>query len=252
MKDNEVFDLDNNSKYFKELVKCEDIDLINNYLIEASRQPDKKFLSSINFLIENANKSVLKRIKLNLVFLLGEIGKNEKLNNKYLRFLVNSYFNSDRWIRNEILETFNKLSIENELTDEIGNILAYSLLEEYDPTKYSALSVIKKLEFLPDLILKNLLKILEHSSRGVVESSIIILKLHFESGQAFFNMLNTSENYNILGKNSIRSLLIAYFDSIIDLEAFRKKITDSEWPEKNKTLFYNEIDTYQKILARSV
>ncbi|MGB5912182.1 MAG: hypothetical protein WBH31_13395 [Promethearchaeia archaeon] len=244
--------MENNDKVFKELVKSEDINIINNYLIEASRQPDKNFLKHISFLIENANTYVLEKIKLNLIFLLGEIGKNEKLNNKYLRFLVNSYFNSDRWIRNEIVETFNKLSIENELTDEIVNILAYSLLEDYTPIKYNALNVIKKLTFLPDSIFKNLLKILDHSNGDIVESSMRILKFHFKNDQALYNMLNSSENYTLLEKNSIRSLLIAYFDSIINLEAFKKKITDSEWPKKYKTLFYNEIDTYQKILAKRV
>ncbi|MFX1494219.1 MAG: hypothetical protein ACFFBZ_08060, partial [Promethearchaeota archaeon] len=127
-----------------------------------------------------------------------------------------------------------------------------ALLEDYEPIKYNALNIIQKLDFLPDLILKNLLRILEHSSRELVESIIIIIKIHFESSQALFSMLNSSKNFTFLEKNSIRSLLVAYFDSIINLEAFRKKIINSEWPEKHKTLFYNEIDTYQKILARSI
>lgn len=238
--------------FFRELVKSEDVSLINNYLVEASRHPEKEDLKKINFLIKDASTSVLEKIKLNLIYFLGEFGKIQQLDAIYIQFLVSSYFNSDRWIRNEILETFNKLSKENELTDEIINILAYALLEDYDPTKYNALNVIKKLDFLPDLILKNLLKILEYSSRELVESIIIIIKFHFENSQALFSMLNSSENFTFLEKNSIRSLLVAYFDSIINLEAFRKKIIDSEWPEKHKTLIYNEIDTYQKILARSV
>ena len=237
---------------FKELVINEKTNLINDFLIEASKQPNKSLLNYFDFLIERANKLVLEKVKLNLIFLLGEIGKNKRLNNKYLQFLVNSYFNSDRWIRNEIIEAFNKLIKENELTDEIVNILAFSLLEDYAPTKHNALNVIKKLGFLPDLILKNLLKILDHSNIEVVESSMRILKFHFKNDQALFNMLNSSENYNLLAKNSIRSLLIAYFDSIKNLKNFRKKIIESEWPEKYKTLFYNEIDTYQKILAKFV
>jgi len=238
--------------FFRELIKSEDVSLINSYLIEASRHPEKEDLKKINFLIKDASTSVLEKIKLNLIYFLGEFGKIQQLDAIYIQFLVSSYYNSDRWIRNEILETFNKLSKENELTDEIINILAYALLEDYDPTKYNALNVIKKLDFLPDLILKNLLKILEYSSRELVESIIIIIKFHFENSQALFSMLNSSENFTFLEKNSIRSLLVAYFDSIINLEAFRKKIIDSEWPEKHKTLIYNEIDTYQKILARAV
>ncbi|MFX1434898.1 MAG: hypothetical protein ACFFB1_14080 [Promethearchaeota archaeon] len=239
-------------KTFKELVKNEKTNLINDFLIEASKQPNKSLLRYFDFLIERANNLVLGKVKLNLIFLLGEIGKNESLNIKYLQFLVDSYFNSDRWIRNEIIEAFKKLYKQNKLTDEIINVLAYSLLEDYWPIKNNALNVIEKLGFLPDLILKNLLNILEHSHREVVESITIILKFHYQNGDALFNMLNSSENYNLLEKNSIRSLLIAYFDSIIDLEAFRKKIIDSEWPENHKTLFYNEIDTYHKILAKKV
>jgi len=239
-------------KSFKELVINEKTNLINDFLIIASKQPNKSLLNYFDFLIVRANKLVLEKVKLNLIFLLGEIGKNEKLDAKYLQFLINSYFNSDRWIRNEIVETFNKLSKENELTDEIVNILAYSLLEDYTPTKHNALNVIKKLEFLPDLIFKNLLKILDYSNVDIVESIMRILKFHFKNDQALFNMLNSSENYNLLEKNSIRALLIAYFDSIINLETFRKKIIETEWPEKHKNLFYNEIDTYQKILAKRV
>ena len=105
--------------FLKELVKSEDTNLINNFLIEASRQPDNKDLKKINFLIKDASKSVLEKIKLNLIYFLGEFGKVQKLDTIYLQFLVTSYYNSDRWIRNEILETFNKLSKENELSDEI-------------------------------------------------------------------------------------------------------------------------------------
>ncbi|MFW9947414.1 MAG: hypothetical protein ACFFDX_11385 [Candidatus Odinarchaeota archaeon] len=244
--------MERDESFFKELIKNEDFKLINDILIEVSKRPNKNDLNKINFLITDASISVLEKIKLNLIYFLGEFGKVEKLDVKYLQFLVNSYFNSDRWIRNEIIETFNKLSKANELTDEIITILAYAILEDYTPIKNNALDAIKKLDFLPDLILKNLLKILEHSSRELVENIIKVLKFHFENSQALFSMLNSSKNFTFLEKNSIRSLLVAYFDSIINLEAFRKKIINSEWPEKHKTLFYNEIDTYQKILARSI
>lgn len=244
--------MDEIEKLFKDSVKNKNIDTINDVLIKASKQPEKRYLDYIDFLIDKASKIMLEKTKLNLIYLLGEIGKNSKLANKYLDFLHQGYFNSDRWIRNEIIQTFSKIAEKNKFTPNIIKIFAYALVEDYLPTKLNALNAVKKLDSLSDLIIENLLKILDNSNQKIVDLTIDILKIHIKNPQMLFNILDSTEKYKLLGKNSIRVILISFFDSIIKLETFRKRIIESEWLEKYKIMFCNEIDIYQKILEKRI
>ncbi len=65
-----------------------------------------------------------------------------------------------------------------------------------------------------------------------------------------FDSLDYSDNYLILKPKAIRALLILYFQTLIDLESFKKKILTSKWEDNNKEKYLKEIDTYEKILMR--
>lgn len=223
-------------------------DALNDVLIEVSKKPDKKDLIFFDNLIENIQNSLLEKVKINLIYLLGEIGKNNFLEKKYINYLIKSYFNSDRWERNEIIQSLAKIININEVSSEIFDIIAYAILEEYIPTKINALKLLKKLNPIPNIILKNLIKVIDFSNLEVVEYSIQILKEHIKNDLALFSMLNTDENYALLTKNSVRTLLIEYFNSVIDLTNFKEKILESNWKENYKTLFVKEIESYQRIL----
>ena len=230
------------------LVKNENIDEINDLLIEAGKKADREFLVCIDYLIEKANKSILEKTKLNVVYFLGEIGKANVLENKYLVYLIKTYYDSDRWVRNEVIQSLSKLINDLRVSSDIFHILAYAVIEDYTPIKINTLKLLNKIKQLPDFILKNLLKVIDNNNLEVVEDSIRIFKDNIKNDLALFEFLNISENYKLLSKNTIRRLLIEYFDSLIKVDTFRKKIDETDWQVKYKKLFLNEIDTYQSIL----
>jgi hypothetical protein len=231
-----------------ESVKIENTDLINELLIDAGKKADKEFLIYVDYLIENASKSVLDKVKINIVYLLGEIGRANILENKYLGFLIKIYYNSDRWVRDEFIQALGKLVDNHKFSNEIFHILAYALIEDYIPIKVNTLKLLNKMGNLPDFILKNLLKTIDNSNPEVVEYSIQILKKHITNDSSLFDIFNSSGNYKILTKNATRVLLVEYFDSLAKLENFRIRIEKADWHEKHKSLLFKEIDSYQRIL----
>lgn len=233
---------------FMESVKIENTDLINELLIDAGKKADKDYLVYVDYLIEKASVSVIDKVSINIVYLLGEIGRANILEIKYLDFLIQIYYNSDRWVRDEFIQTLNKLFNHHKFTNEIFHILAYALLEDYIPLKINTLKLLNKIGNLPDYILKNLLKTIDNSNLEVVDYSIQILKKHIKNDSALFHIFDSSENYKILTKNSIRVLLVEYFDSLPKLENFRERIEKANWNEKYKSLLFKEINSYQRIL----
>ncbi|MFW9773153.1 MAG: hypothetical protein ACFFEO_13445, partial [Candidatus Thorarchaeota archaeon] len=198
--------------FFLESIKNEDFDSINNLLIEASRRAKREDLIYFDYLIENAKGSLLEKVKLNLIYLIGEIGENNILESKYIEYLIKSYFDSDRWIRNEIIQSLGKIVDKHEVSSEIYTILAYAVLEDYIPTKMNALKLLRRLKHVPNIIIKNIIKVIDVSNLEIVEYSIRVLKNHIKDEIALFNILNTNRNYTLLTKNSFRTLLIEYFD----------------------------------------
>ncbi|MFW9829518.1 MAG: hypothetical protein ACFFEY_18235, partial [Candidatus Thorarchaeota archaeon] len=197
---------------FLESIKNEDFNSINDLLIEASRKAKKEDLIYFDYLIEKAKGSLLEKVKLNLIYLIGEIGENNILESKYLEYLIKSYFDSDRWIRNEIIQSLGKIVDKNEVSSEIYTILAYAVLEDYIPTKMNALKLLRRLKHVPNIIIKNIIKVIDVNNLEIVEYSIRVLKNHIKDEIALFNILNTNRNYTLLTKNSFRTLLIEYFD----------------------------------------
>ncbi|MFX0149060.1 MAG: hypothetical protein ACFE8E_15105, partial [Candidatus Hodarchaeota archaeon] len=65
---------------------------------------------------------------------------------------------------------------------------------------------------------------------------------------ALYHIFDISENYKLLTKNSVRVLLVEYFESLPKLENFRERIEKANWNEKYKSLLFKEIDSYQRIL----
>ncbi|MFW9783960.1 MAG: hypothetical protein ACFFFB_16865 [Candidatus Heimdallarchaeota archaeon] len=234
--------------FFLESIKNEDFDSINNLLIEASRRAKREDLIYFDYLIENAKGSLLEKVKLNLIYLIGEIGENNILESKYLEYLIKSYFDSDRWIRNEIIQSLGKIVDKNEVSSEIYTILAYAVLEDYIPTKMNALKLLRRLKHVPNIIIKNIIKVIDVNNLEIVEYSIRVLKNHIKDEIALFNILNTNRNYTLLTKNSFRTLLIEYFDFITSLETFKEKILKADWIDEYQNLFVKEIESFQRIL----
>ena len=223
---------------------------INDILIELSKNPNEKTLVIIDYFLDSLNATILNKIKLNLIFLLGAIGSVTVLNRKYLNFLVESYFSSDRWVRNEIIQSFLVILQNHEYNNEIYQIIEQALNEDYAPIKKSALNVLMILKELPESVLLTLLRILDTNNDEILEMGLKILKRGVQTWDELFELLNNSKGYTILNKFIVRVLILEYFDSISELEAFIEKINSSNWEEEYKILCKTEINSFQRILKK--
>ncbi len=224
---------------------------INDILIKLSKNPNEKTLVIVDYFLDSLNATILNKIKLNLIFLLGAVGSVTVLNRKYLNFLVESYFNSDRWVRNEIIQSFLVILQNHEYNNEIYQIIEHALNEDYAPIKKSALNVLMILKELPEKVLLTLLRVLNTNNEEIVEMGLKILKRGVQTGDELFELLNISKGYTILNKSIVRVLILEYFDSISELELFIEKINSSKWEEEYKILCNTEINSFQRILKRN-
>ena len=235
------------------LLKIQDItnpQEINDILIKLSKNPNEKTLVIVDYFLDSLNATILNKIKLNLIFLLGAIGSLTVLNRKYLNFLVESYFNSDRWVRNEIIQSFLVILQNHEYNNEIYQIIEHALNEDYVPIKKSALSVLMILKELPEKVILTLLRILDTNNDDILEMGLKILKRDVQTWDELFELLNISKGYTILNKFIVRVLILEYFDSISELESFIEKINSSKWEEEYKILCKTEINSFQRILKK--
>ena len=69
---------------FDEIKKSNNPDLINDFLIVLSENPSKEHLGYLNHFIESTDAQILNKIKLNLMYLLGEIGNLTPLQDDFL------------------------------------------------------------------------------------------------------------------------------------------------------------------------
>jgi predicted Rossmann-fold nucleotide-binding protein len=225
---------------------------INDILIELSKNPSEKSLVIVDYFLDSLNSIILNKIKLNLIFLIGVIGSKTVLNRKYLNFLVESYFNSDRWVRNEIIQSFLVILQNHEYNNEIYQIIEHALNEDYAPIKKSALSILMILKELPEKVVLTLLRILDTNNDEILEMGLMILKRSVQTWDELFELLNISKGYTILNKFIVRVLILEYFDSISELESFIEKINSSKWEEEYKILCKTEIKSFQRILKKKV
>ena len=223
---------------------------INDILIELSKKPNEKTLVIVDYFLDLLNATILNKIKLNLIFLIGAIGRVTVLNRKYLNFLIESYFNSDRWVRNEIIQSFLVILHNHEYNNEIYQIIGHALNEDYAPIKKSALSVLMILKELPEKVVLTLLRVLDTNNEEIVEIGLKILKKGVQTGDDLFELLNVSKGYTILNKSIVRVLILEYFDSISELESFTEKIFSSKWEEEYKIICNTEINSFQRILKK--
>ncbi len=235
-------------KSFETIKKTRKPEEINNFLIKLSKNPIEEYLIFLDFFIKNLETQIFDKIKLNLIFLLGEIGKSTPLQQDYLEFISYSYYVSDRWIRNEIIQTINKISTQSELSEKIIKLIGYAINDEYTPIRNNALKILLKLEVLPNV--KNIFQILNSKDSELVENGLEILTKFIPNSARLFDSLNSSNNYKILKIKAIRTVLLICFNSLIYLESLRDLILKSSWEKNYKEIYLKEIDTYERILLK--
>ena len=107
--------MENLEKEFKKIKDSDNSDEINDFLIKIGKDPQLAFISFLNHFIEHPKKVFYENIKMNLIYDLGQIGRIIDLEDSYIDYLINEYYKSDRWIRNEIILVFNKISEKKSL-----------------------------------------------------------------------------------------------------------------------------------------
>ena len=96
--------------HYKEAKESNDPEIINSFLIELGKDPNKGDLRYLDFFINNLEKQLYEKIKLNLIYVIGEIGHITPLTENYSQILYETYYISDRWVRNEIIQAIDKIS----------------------------------------------------------------------------------------------------------------------------------------------
>jgi len=242
--------MNDHDKNLELYVKTENYNAINEFLIEASKTPHLKNLIDIDYLIASSQDSLLHHFAINLIFLLGEIGKNHFLSHEYIKFLIETYFKSDRWIRNEIILTFSKSIRIDDLFKKILDVIEFALVDDYEPIKISALKVIDLTKKIPERIFPKIIKNLESKNPKIVQKSVKVLKKHIESTDVLYEILLKNNTINLYSKQILRSLLLAFFNEVHLVEEFREKIMKSDLDLAKKESLISEIKTYQRILQQ--
>jgi len=242
--------MNDHDKNLELYVKTENYNAINEFLIEASKTPHLKNLIDIDYLIASSQDSLLHHFAINLIFLLGEIGKNHFLSQEYIKFLIETYFKSDRWIRNEIILTFSKSIRIDDLFKKILDVIEFALVDDYEPIKISALKVIDLTKKIPERIFPKIIKNLESKNPKIVQKSVKVLKKHIESTDVLYEILLKNNTINLYSKQILRSLLLAFFNEVHLVEEFREKIMKSDLDLAKKESLISEIKTYQRILQQ--
>ena len=242
--------MENLDKKFEKIKISDKLDEINDFLIEIGKYARIEALGYLNYFIKNKTSEVYNNIKINLIYALGEIGKILKLDNSHIDFLISEYYNSDRWIRNEIILAFDKISINMKLSEKIIEFIGRALNEDYEPIKANSLKVLLHVENIPIFALKNVIQVLNTSTSEIEELSTKILQKVIRNENNLFDLLKFSETYKNLNKKAIRSLLLIRLNSIASLESFRELISKSNWDNEFKEKFLNEIGNYENLLLK--
>lgn len=243
--------MENLEKEFKNVKDSDNPDEINDFLINLGKNPQHNHITFLKYFIEITDPEIHEQIKINLVYDLGEIGKLKTIDVKFIDYLMKEFYNSDRWIRNEIIVAFKKISMNTDLSEEVIQLIGNSLKEDYAPIKTNALKALSYINNIPKSLLKNILYILNSSNSELEELSTNILRKSIKNENILVDLLDSFENYKILNKKGIRSILLIYFNSVDSLESFRNLILDSKWDVSFKEMFLNEIDDYQRLLLKN-
>ncbi|MFX0040200.1 MAG: hypothetical protein ACFFB9_07065 [Promethearchaeota archaeon] len=239
-------------KSFIDVKSSKNPEKINDFLVELSKKPESEYLKFLDFFIKNLDIQIFEKVKLNLIYLIGEIGRLLPLEDKYIELLVKIYYNSDRWVRNEIIKAINKIKINTKLKEEAIKLIGYAINDEYQPIKVNSLKTLLSLDQNPLFVRRNLFHVLNSKDSELEEICVDIFEKFLPDINELVNSLSYSDNYLILESKAIRTLLFIYFKSPINLESFREKISSLNWEAEHKERYLKEIDTYEKILLKNI
>ena len=166
-----------NDKRLKEFIELKDYSSINDFLIEISRSPKEDDLIFIDTLRNNLDLDLRKNYILNLVYYLGELGMRTILDVKYIIFMNNVYFQSDRWVRNEILSSILKFITKIIPSEDIFIIIRNAISDEYPPIRLNAIKILDQIDIIPeDILIRVILSLKSNDSEMIPYITRVIRK----------------------------------------------------------------------------
>ncbi|MBD3215077.1 MAG: hypothetical protein GF311_20890 [Candidatus Lokiarchaeota archaeon] len=239
-------------KNFERIKKSHDPEKINDFIINLSEYPKKATWEIIDYFLEDLEQEIFENIKINLTYLIGKISLVQNVPEKYLNFLIEIYYQSDKWVRNEIIKSF-EIIIENQKPNKrIIDLLKISIKEDYIPIKKNTLGAISKIENVEFAIIKNILIEMDTRDSEILNRCKNILKNQIKNEKQLFEILNEENSYTLIKLRAFRNILTSFFKSLINIEPFRNRIEQSNWENSYKIKYLEEIDTFQKILLSNL
>jgi len=243
-------------KIIQNIIESKNPDEINEWLIEIGKQPEEIKISEIKQVIKKKSaESIFPKILLNLAWILGEISDKAPLDDDLIELLIEKFYKSDRWVRNEIIKTFQKFSnnYSNQefFMESILNLLGNAIFDDYQPIALNSLKALLNYSDLPSQIIAKIFKLLKKEDKEISNQAVLILRKFINSEESLVEFLNEHQIYIDLNPKAIRNILLGWFQNIIRLESFRDAILNAKWQKDKKDLFLKEIDVYQKILIRA-
>ena len=236
-------------KCLRNFIELKDYNSINDFLIEISKSPNEKDLTYIDTLMNVRNLELRENYILNLVYYLGELGKRVILDAKYIIFMNNVYFQSDRWVRNEILSSILKFIHKIKPSEDIFNIIINAISDEYQPIKLNAIRILDQIDIFPEDILIRVILSLKSNDSEIIPFSTQVIRKNIKSNQNLIILLEKLKDIDpSVELTLIRNLLTNLYESVMELERFREDLLKSNLSEDYKNKFLNEIKIMQKIL----
>jgi len=238
-------------KVFEEIKHSSDSEEINEFLIKIAREPKEEYLSYINYFMNNISKRLLNNIRVNLVYLIGELASVGEIPSEYLNFLKNQYLLSDRWERNEIIKAFKNIVKHQQIERRHVDLIAKAVKEDYYSLKENAFKCLVDLETIREENIQDILLSIDSNEGEIIKMARKVLRKVIKNQENLFIILDNNDLYKYIDKIAIRTLLLTFFNTVISVERFRERISNSTWEKPAKTLFLDEIDTYEKILLKN-
>jgi hypothetical protein len=236
---------------FEEIKNSDDPNEINEYIIELAEGPKEGYLPILDYLIEDISETLLDNIRVNLVYLIGELALTTTIPRKYLDFLKTQYVRSDRWERNEIIKAFKNIVKHQEIKREYIDVIATAVKEDYLSLKKNALECLIEIQSIGEDNLKKILLSIDTNEREVIKKARKIIRKELSNQERLFKILNKDGFYRFISKYAIRTILMTLFKTVMRVESFRERIAKSDWKNPAKRTFLKEIDTYEKILLKN-
>jgi len=235
--------------WFEEVKDSESSEDINEFLIALGREIEDSHRNVIHHFIKKIKTPLGESFKLNLVYVIGELGKKVPLEEALITILIEIYYQSDRWIRNETIQAFGKIYQIEPPLPKVMEIVARALMDEYPSIKLSSAKILANMAEISPLALRNILRTIDTHDKDLMRYYKKIIFNHLHTEHDLFYILDSENLYAILKPRSIRNIIMTFFDNVLPLKSFGALIDHSTWEMEQKELFQKEINDFMRALV---